>query len=117
MIDTGLAYGQSVYGTLGRGIAGQLQAMPSIHVAWAALVGWAAMVESTNRWRWIGPIHFSITFLVVALTGNHYWLDGIVAMLLLPPCRWVGLRVAELTGGRFAREAVAVSEPAVPIRV
>ena len=41
MIDTGLQFGQSLYGVLGRGIAGQLQALPSIHVAWAALIGWA----------------------------------------------------------------------------
>lgn len=88
MIDTGVAYGQSVYGVLGRGIAGQLQAMPSIHVAWAALIGWAVWTASTSRWRWLGPAHFAITFVVVAVTGNHYWLDGIVAMALL----WVARR-------------------------
>ncbi len=93
MIDTGLAYGQSVYGALGRGVAGQLQAMPSIHVAWAAIVGWGVAVESVNRWRWVGPAHFVITFIVVAVTGNHYWLDGMVAMVLLaamvPLGRWI----------------------------
>ncbi|RZV41218.1 MAG: inositol phosphorylceramide synthase [Acidimicrobiales bacterium] len=94
MIDTGLAYGQSVYGELGRGIAGQLQAMPSIHVAWAALIGWAVMEVSNGRWRWLGPTHFAITFVVVAVTGNHYWLDGIVAMLLLVPSRILGELIA-----------------------
>lgn len=93
MIDTGLAYGQSVYGTLGRGIAGQLQAMPSIHVAWAALIGWAAWEASDSRWRWVGPAHFIITFVVVAVTGNHYWLDGIVAMALLVPSKFVGAAI------------------------
>lgn len=91
MIDTGLAYGQSVYGVLGRGIAGQLQAMPSIHVAWAALIGWAVWTASTSRWRWLGVAHFTITFVVVAITGNHYWLDGIVAMVLLWFARRAGL--------------------------
>lgn len=94
MIDTGLAYGQSVYGALGRGIAGQLQAMPSIHVAWAALIGWAVYVSSDSPWRWIGPLHFAMTFIVVAVTGNHYWLDGIVAMVLLVPSYWLGRRIA-----------------------
>jgi hypothetical protein len=93
MIDTGLAYGQSVYGALGRGIAGQLQAMPSIHVAWAAIIGWAAFTASTSKWRWIGPIHFALTFVVVAVTGNHYWLDGLVAMALLVVARSLGLQV------------------------
>jgi len=93
MIDTGLAYGQSVYGVLGRGIAGQLQAMPSIHVAWAALIGWAVWQVSPSRWRWIGPAHFAITFVVVAVTGNHYWLDGLAAIALLVPAWWMGRRL------------------------
>lgn len=97
MIDTGLEYGQSVYGTLGFGIAGQLQAMPSIHVAWAALIGWSAYVVSDSRWRWIGPGHFALTFLVVALTGNHYWLDGVVAMALLAPAYWIGRQLVSVT--------------------
>lgn len=112
MIDTGIAYGQSVYGVLGRGIAGQLQAMPSIHVAWAALIGWAAYTASTSNWRWLGPIHFAITFVVVAVTGNHYWLDGIVAMVLLIPATVVGRVIDEkikaLRSRRVATEASSV---------
>ncbi len=98
MIDTGLAYGQSVYGVMGRGIEGQLQAMPSIHVGWAAIIGWAVWQTSPSKWRWIGPAHFTITFVVVALTGNHYWLDGIVSMLLLIAARWLGERIAMALG-------------------
>lgn len=95
MIDTGLQYGQSVYGVLGRGIEGQLQAMPSIHVGWAAIIGWAGWQASSSPWRWISVVHFAITFVVVALTGNHYWLDGIVSMILLVPARWIGQRIAD----------------------
>lgn len=114
MIDTGLEYGQSVYGTLGYGIAGQLQAMPSIHVAWAAVIGWAVWEVSSSPWRWVGPIHFAITFVVVAITGNHYWLDGIVAMVLLVFARSIGARLASWTSRRqpiakTADEPVAVS--------
>ena len=90
MIDTGLAYGQSLYGVFGRGIAGQLQAMPSVHVAWAALIGWAVWEISSSRWRVLGPLHFAITFLVVAVTGHHYWLDGLAAIALLLAARWTG---------------------------
>ena len=95
MIDTGIAYGQSVYGVLGRGIAGQLQALPSIHVGWAAIIGWGGWQAASGKWRWVGPAHFAITFVVVAVTGNHYWLDGILAMILLVPARWAGQRIAE----------------------
>lgn len=111
MIDTGLEYGQSVYGALGRGIAGQLQAMPSIHVAWAALIGWAVWVSSSSRWRWVGPAHFAITFVVVALTGNHYWLDGIVAMILLWFCRRMGEWLADVFDrGRVTATTVSAPE-------
>lgn len=102
MIDTGIAYGQSVYGVLGRGIAGQLQALPSIHVAWAALIGWAVWEASNSRWRVLGPIHFAITFFVVALTGNHYWVDGLLAMVLLVGARYVGARIASVSAPRPA---------------
>ncbi len=110
MIDTGLEYGQSVYGTLGYGIAGQLQAMPSIHVAWAAVIGWAVWEVSTSPWRSVGPVHFAITFVVVAITGNHYWLDGIVAMVLLVGARSIGAKLASWTEGRGV-EVKEVDEP------
>ena len=111
MIDTGLAYNQSVYGVLGRGIEGQLQAMPSIHVAWAAVIGWGTWEASRSPWRWVGPVHFAITFIVVALTGNHYWLDGLAAMVLLVGARWVGERIAHWARARGVQEPdrVAVS--------
>ena len=104
LIDSGLAYGQSVYGALGRGNAGQYQAMPSIHIAWAALIGWAVFMVSTSRWRWLGAAHFVLTFLVVAATGNHFWLDGIAAMVLLIPAWTVGRRIGvQPSGGSRSR--------------
>lgn len=83
MVDTGALYGQSVYSSLGSRVEGQLQAMPSIHVGWAFLVAVATWVVGTGKLRWIGPIHAFITFIVVAVTANHYWLDGIVAGFVL----------------------------------
>ena len=110
MIDTGVEYGQSLYGTLGYTIAGQLQAMPSIHVAWAAIVGWGVWEASSSRWRWVGPAHFLITFLVVAITGNHYWLDGIVAMALLVVARAAGAKIAGWSTNR-SEPAAVLDEP------
>ena len=86
--------------------------MPSIHVAWAALIGWAVWMEASGRWRWIGAGHFALTFIVVALTGNHYWLDGIVAMVLLVPAQVVGVRLARWTS---SRRSMAESEPRAPV--
>jgi hypothetical protein len=86
IVDTGLRYGQSVYSN---GLAvDQLSAMPSVHVAWAVLVGYYMWRVSPSRWRFIGPVHSLITVLVVVVTGNHWWLDGIVAVLVLVSCAW-----------------------------
>ena len=84
-VDTALAYNQSVYGGFGRGVSDQLAAMPSIHVGWAALIAWALWQVGGRRGRAIGVAHVVLTCLAVVLTGNHWWLDGIVAAALLPP--------------------------------
>jgi hypothetical protein len=94
IVDTGLAYNQSVYSN-GLPID-QLSAMPSVHVAWAVVVGYYVWRISPSRWRFIGPMHAAITIFVVVATGNHWWLDGIVAVAILAICAWSvhGVRVA-----------------------
>lgn len=64
-------------------LSGQLQAMPSIHVVWAALI--AVALWSMTGWfgRSVGVFHAVATMWVVAVTGNHYWLDGIVGVVIL----------------------------------
>ena len=84
--DTGLALHESVYSN-GLPID-QLSAMPSVHVAWAMIVGYYTWRISTSRWRYLGPAHAVITTLVVVITGNHWWLDGIVAVAILVLCAW-----------------------------
>jgi hypothetical protein len=85
-VDTGLLTGQSVYSN-GLPID-QLSAMPSVHVAWAVIVGYYTWRVSASRWRWLGPAHTVVTILVVVVTANHWWLDGIVAVLILTGCAW-----------------------------
>jgi PAP2 superfamily len=83
-VDTGELYGQSVYNALGRGMAGQLAAMPSVHVAWAVIVSvFAVWFPCRLVWKIVGVTHGVLTVLVVAATGNHFWLDGIVAALIM----------------------------------
>jgi hypothetical protein len=94
-VDTAARYGQSVYSL---GIApDQLSAMPSVHVAWAMLVGWTVYRLGSGGWRWLGWVHAAVTVYVVAATANHFWLDGIVASALL---------VASLAAQRAARAAL-----------
>lgn len=83
-IDTGLQFGQSVYGAeRSGGVANQFAAMPSLHVGWAALIALSMILIARSKWRWLWLAHPIITFGVVVVTANHYWLDGIVALLLL----------------------------------
>lgn len=92
-VDLSTHYGMSVYGPVGTGVSDQFAAMPSIHVAWAAVIAFGMMAALQTRWRWLGPIHLALTIFVVAATGHHWWLDGIVAMALLGialQIDWVG---------------------------
>jgi hypothetical protein len=87
-IDTAAVYGPTVYRGGGVGDPGQLAAMPSMHVAWAMVVGIGAVTASRSRWRWVGALHALFTVLAVTLTAYHWLLDGLVAtgLLLIGMC-------------------------------
>ena len=112
IVDTAMNYGQSVYAN---GLPfDQLSAMPSVHVAWAVLVGWYVWQVSPSRWRFLGPLHGVLTVIVVVVTGNHWWLDGIVAVLILSVGAWgvYGVRLAWLSAPDRLRPAPALVETA-----
>jgi PAP2 superfamily len=83
VLDTPAMYGQTVYPSFGKNGPAQLSAMPSVHVAWAVIIGVVIVMVSTSKWRWIALAHPVVTTVVVVVTGNHYWLDGGVAVLVL----------------------------------
>jgi len=93
-VDTGLLYHQSVYDALGRGLAYQLSAMPSVHVGWAVMIALFVIGASTSRWRWLVLADPVLTVWAVVATGNHFWLDGIVAVALIPVAALVLTAVA-----------------------
>jgi hypothetical protein len=76
-------YHQSVYASVGGFDADQLSAMPSVHVGWAILVAILIISTATSRWRWLALAYPALTLLVVVVTANHFWMDGIVAAALL----------------------------------
>jgi hypothetical protein len=82
-VDTAEKYGQSAYDHLGSGLVDQLSSMPSVHVAWAVLVAVGAVTLTTSTWRWLAVVHAALTVLVVVVTANHFWLDGVVAAALV----------------------------------
>src|SRR3954454_16306096 len=79
IVDLPLQYGESVYGFWGSTVAGQLSAMPSVHVGWAVLLAVAVISVSTSKWRWLILLHTGFTIFVVVATGNHFWFDGLAA--------------------------------------
>jgi PAP2 superfamily len=83
LVDTGILYHQSVYGNVAGFDPDQLSAMPSVHVGWAILVAIAVIGTARSRWRWLALLYPVMTTLAVVVTANHFWLDGIVAGLLL----------------------------------
>ncbi|WP_396445361.1 phosphatase PAP2 family protein [Actinomadura sp.] len=108
-VDTMLAVGPSAYPAAADGIANQYAAMPSLHVGWALLVAVAVVRTSRSRWRWVVALHAPVTVLVVVVTANHYWLDGIVAAVLL-----AGSMALVAAAGRVRRVRRARQRP-VPV--
>ncbi|CAJ62229.1 MULTISPECIES: phosphatase PAP2 family protein [Frankia] len=89
-VDEAVLLGQSVYGEFGGGVAAQLSALPSVHVGWAFLIAYEVIRISPSRWRWLIVVHPIVTTLVVVVTANHFWADGIVAVVLLVLAEVVG---------------------------
>jgi PAP2 superfamily len=102
MVDTMLAVGPSAYSSPNTGFANQYAAMPSLHIGWAILVAVAVLRATRSRWRWLVLLHPVLTTTVVVVTANHYWLDGIVAALLLAVA---ALLVSLMSRPRFRRAA------------
>lgn len=82
VVDTGARLGQSVYYD-SPGVADHLSAMPSIHVGWAVLLAVAVWQTGSLSGRVLATAHAVVTMYVVMVTGNHFWLDGAVAALVV----------------------------------
>ncbi len=104
--DLSEMYGMSVYGPVGTGVSGQFVAMPSIHVAWAGVIGLGIVAASTSLVRWLFAAHLPITIFVVSATGHHWWLDGIVALGLV-----AAALVADSVGRRMLERVRSGDDP------
>ncbi|WP_063802164.1 phosphatase PAP2 family protein [Streptomyces sp. WM6378] len=85
LVDTAQVYGPSVYAATpdNDAMANQFAAMPSLHFGWALMVAIGLIMATRSRWRWLWLLHPALTLFVVVGTANHYWLDAIVATVLL----------------------------------
>ncbi|HTR70520.1 MAG TPA: phosphatase PAP2 family protein [Mycobacteriales bacterium] len=110
LVDTAALYGQSVYAVVGD-IADQYAAMPSIHVGWAVLISIAVVTSSTSQWRWLFALHGPLTIFVVVATANHYWLDAVVALVLL------AIAMVMSRGVEQVKARYSPSEEALPAQI
>jgi hypothetical protein len=115
MVDTAVLYHQSVYQTTSGFNPDQLSAMPSVHVGWAILVAIMIISGARSGWRWLAVLYPVGTTLAVVVTANHYWLDAIVAalilVLVLAMQAWLAGPWAGWASARTARPATAPLEP------
>ena len=105
LVDTAVRYGQSVYSWHGGFDADQFSAMPSVHAGWALIVALAVIGVSRSRWRWLAAAYPALTLLVIVVTANHFWLDGVAAGLLVT----MALAVQRL--GRMIRSGNSWARP------
>jgi len=89
VVDTAARNDLSVYSAVPG--ANQFAAMPSVHMAWASAVALIIIVVARTRWRWLSLAYPIATLWVVVVTGNHFLLDAVVAVLLLGAARAVTL--------------------------
>nr|WP_237419422.1 phosphatase PAP2 family protein [Kitasatospora sp. SID7827] len=110
-VDLAEQYGQSVYGGAVAGVvADQLSAMPSVHVAWCVIAAVAVVSVARGPWRWLVVLHPLVTVWVVVVTANHFWADGLVAVVILLT---VYLVQAAVKGWRQEKEPAAEAAPGV----
>lgn len=94
LIDTGQVYGPTVYRAAPAAdtLANQFAAMPSLHFGWALMLALGMMAATGSRtpsgivprrWGALWLLHPLLTLLVIVGTANHYWLDAVVAAVLL----------------------------------
>ena len=82
LVDTGHLIGPSVYSSTVAPGLDQLSAMPSLHVGWALVVAGAVVYALRSPWRWLAWLYPALTGWVVVVTGNHYWADGLVELVI-----------------------------------
>jgi membrane-associated phospholipid phosphatase len=65
-------------------ISNQYAAMPSLHIGWSSWCAFA-LYPIARRWRWRIALLFypAATLFCIVVTGNHYWIDGLVGLLAL----------------------------------
>lgn len=82
-VDTLHEFGPRIYtADPRRSVANQFAAMPSLHFGWALMLAVAFIAIKRTRRSVFIVVHPVVTLLAIVATGNHYWLDAIVAAVI-----------------------------------
>jgi hypothetical protein len=82
-VDTMATIGPSAYDGAGATLANQYAAMPSLHIGWALTLAVVVHRTGPTVLRVLTKLHATATIVVVVITANHWWVDGIVVAALL----------------------------------
>ncbi len=99
--------------------ANEYAAIPSLHVGWTALAGWVLALPLRGWRRAVVPLGPGLgMLLIVIVTGNHYWIDGLIGAavtvgpaLALRHRAGLGALASELARGVRRLPSVALGEP------
>ncbi len=82
-VDTMAVFGPNAYAGASGSVANQYAAMPSLHIGWALLVAVVLARTAPRPVAVVGVLHAVMTVVVVVITANHWFLDGIIVAALL----------------------------------
>jgi PAP2 superfamily len=109
-VDTLGVYGPRIYSTdTTKSLANQFAAMPSLHFGWAVLVALGFVYIKRSRWSLVLLAHPVLTLFAIVATGNHYWVDAAVAMVLVLMA--IVLVARFVTGEQPAHEPTVLYQP------
>lgn len=85
-------------------LSNEFAAVPSLHVGWSVLMGIALIRESRRRWvQAIGIVMPLVMSWAVVVTGNHYFIDGVIGTALSVGALAMTLGLVRPARGAFGR--------------
>jgi hypothetical protein len=118
-VDTLRQYGPNIYSAdTNDSVANQYAAMPSLHFGWAAIVAAGYIAIRRTRRSMLAIAHPVITLLAIVATANHYWIDAVIAFILVAIAAAFVLRTTLLRrspGQRASRPGFALTDHLRPL--